>query len=148
MKTVDLPCATITIRKECIDAVGLFDESLWTSEDRDLWLRIAQKYEVALVPHVVALYRFTPDSLTTNPNRMLKGQLQFLEKNYGTPGCGWVARRVALSKIYRQRADAYSALKQPWEALWNSLRAVTLYPEIGNARTAGSLLMSCAGLRR
>jgi glycosyltransferase involved in cell wall biosynthesis len=149
MKMVDLPCATITIRKECVDAVGVFDESLLVTEDRDLWLRIAQKYEVALVPHIVALYRTSPDSLTTNPNRMLDGQLKFLDKNYGTPGCGWMARRAALSKIYRQRAEALVARQQTWAALRNSLRAVALYPpDLSNARTAGSLLLRCVGLSR
>jgi glycosyltransferase involved in cell wall biosynthesis len=148
-KKVDLPCATITIRKECIDAVGGFDESMWATEDRDLWLRIALKYEVALVPHIMALYRISPDSLTTSPNRMLEGQLRFLEKNYGAPGCGWVARRAALANIYRQRADAFVALQKPWTALRNSLRALALYPpDLGNSRTAGSLLLRCVGLSR
>ncbi len=149
MRMIDLTCVTITIRKECIDAVGLFDESLLVTEDRDLWLRIALKYEVALVPQVVALYRSSPGSLTTNPNRMLEGQLKFLDKNYGAPGCGWMARQAALSNIYRQRAEAFAIRKQPWDALRSSLQAVALYPlEIRNARTAGSLLMRWAGLRR
>jgi glycosyltransferase involved in cell wall biosynthesis len=148
-KTVDLPCATITIRRECIEAVGVFDETLWATEDRDLWLRIAFKYEVALVPHIIALYRTSPYSLTTKTEGMLEAQLQFIEKHYGAPGCGAIARRVALSKIYRQRAEALLIRKDHWAALKSSLRAVSIYPfSVSNARTAGSLLLRCVGFSR
>ena len=44
------------------------------------------KYEVALVPKVIALYRTSPNAMTTDPERMLKAQRQFIEKHYGEPG--------------------------------------------------------------
>lgn len=142
MRMVDLPCPTITFRKKCVDEVGLFDESLRATEDRDLWLRIALRYEVALAPHIIALYRTSPASMTTDPDRMLKAQLQFIEKHYGAPGCGRLARRFALARIYKQRAEALGIRRQRWAALKSSLRALAFYPfDLRNARTAGSMLL-------
>lgn len=149
MRRVDLPCCTVTLRRKCIDEVGMFDETLRITEDRDLWLRIALRYEVALVPKVIAHYRTSPDSLTTNSERMLNAQVQFIEKHYGLPGCGAMARRIALSRIYKQQAEGLAFRQQPWAALMNSLRAVALYPlEVNNFRTAGALVLRCAGINR
>jgi glycosyltransferase involved in cell wall biosynthesis len=149
MRRVQLPCPTITFRRRCVDDVGMFDETLRATEDRDLWLRIAFKYEVALVPKVIALYRTSPNAMTTDPERMLKAQEQFIEKHYGAPGCGFLQRRIALSQIYRQRAEAFGIRRQWDTALGSSLRALALYPlDISNFRTAGSLLLRYAGLYR
>ncbi len=80
--------------------------------------------------------------MTTDPERMLKAQLQFIQKHYGSEGCGFVARRVALSQIYRQRAEALGMKRRRWAALKSSLWAFVLYPfDVSNARTAGSLLL-------
>jgi glycosyltransferase involved in cell wall biosynthesis len=149
MRKIDLPSPTITFRRECIDAVGGFNESLTVTEDRDLWLRIALRYQVALIPKVIAHYRTSPQSATTDPNRMLKSQLQFVEKHYGSPGCGMLARRVALGRIYKQRAEALAMRGQPGDALMSALRALAYDPcDIGNLRTAGSLLLRRIGFNR
>lgn len=147
MRRIDLPCPTITFRKKCVDEVGLFDESLRATEDRDLWLRIALRYEVALVPHIIALYRTSPASMTTDPDRMLTAQLQFIQKHFGAPGCGRLARRFALARIYKQRAEALGIRRQRWPALKSALQALAFYPfDLRNARTAGSMLLRCTGL--
>ena len=149
MRKVELPCPTITFRRKCVDEVGLFDETMRATEDRDLWLRIALRYEVAFVPKVLAYYRTSPNSMSTDPDRMLKAQLQFIQKHYGAQGCGMQARQIALARVYKQRAEALLLREQPWAALMSSLRALALYPlDIDNARTAGSLLLRWAGLWR
>jgi len=87
--------------------------------------------------------------MSTDPERMLQAQMQFIEKNFGAPGCGVLARRVALSQCYQQRAVALSLRRRSWDALASSLRALALYPfNIGNVRTAASMLLRCAGLVR
>jgi glycosyltransferase involved in cell wall biosynthesis len=149
MRKVDFVCCSVTFRRKCVDEVGLFDETLQVTEDRDLWLRIALRYEVALVPKVIAHYRTSPNSLTTNPERMLKAQVRFINKHYGAPTCGAVARRIALSRVYKQQAEGLMMRRRQWAALANSLRALAIYPlDIGNMRTAGSLVLQCAGLNR
>jgi glycosyltransferase involved in cell wall biosynthesis len=148
MRVVQLPCPTVTFSRKAVDEVGMFDETLRATEDRDLWVRIAMKYDVALVPKVIALYRISPNAMTTDPERMLAAQQQFIEKHYGRPGFGAWERRVALGEIYRQRAEAFALRREMRTAVGSSLRAVALNPlDVSNLRTAGSLLLRYAGTR-
>ncbi len=142
MRQLNLPCPTVTVRRACIEEVGLFDETLRATEDRDLWLRIALKYKVGLIPEVIANYRMSPDAMTRDGNRMLKAQLQFIAKHYGKPGCGWRARRVALGWVYRQRAEAFADGGSLRPALASALRAFRMYPiDLKNIRTLLSLIL-------
>lgn len=144
-KQVNLPCPTVTFRRQCVEEVGLFDESMRATEDRDMWLRIAQKYEVCYVEKVIAYYRISPNSMSADLNRMRTAQLRFVEKHRGSPGCGAWRRRIALSVIYRQNADGLSKRGQPWPALKASIHALLLNPlNASNIRAAGSLLLKWA----
>jgi hypothetical protein len=136
----------MTFRRRCVDEVGMFDETMRATEDRDMWLRIALRYEVAYVHKVIALYRTAPGSMSGDPDRMMRAQLQFIRKHFGAPGCGIYERQVALARVYKQRAEALSQRSRPWGAVASALRAVALYPFSGGVlRTAGSLLVRAAG---
>ncbi len=144
-----LPCPTITFRKCCIDEVGGFDETMRATEDRDLWLRIALRYQVAAIPKLMAHYRISPQSMSADPTRMLKAQIQFVEKHYGAKGCGWLARQRAMSWVYKQYAEALARQRNFGEALGSALRSVAYYPfDSRQLRTAASLLLRAVGVRR
>jgi hypothetical protein len=143
MRKVELPCPTITFRRRCIDEVGVFDEAMRATEDRDLWLRIALRYEVAFIPKILAYYRVSPNSMSADSQRMLMAQLQFIRKHYGSEGCGLHSRQIALARVYKQQAETLMSRNRPWDALMSSLRAVALYPlDMDNPRTAGSLILN------
>lgn len=143
-RTVELPCVTITVRRQCIEEVGLFDETMKGTEDRDLWLRIALRYEVAFVPMVIAYYRTSATSVSSDLGRMFNAQKHFIEKNYGAPGCGIIARRVALSRVYKQRGESLLHRHEPGAAFRSSLQACAIWPlSTDNLRTAASLAMRC-----
>jgi len=42
--------SAVMIHRSVFDEVGLFDETLPVCEDYDLWLRIARRYEIGLLP--------------------------------------------------------------------------------------------------
>jgi glycosyltransferase involved in cell wall biosynthesis len=42
----DLPTSSVITRRECFTKVGVFDESLPTMEDFEMWLRIARYYDI------------------------------------------------------------------------------------------------------
>lgn len=137
MRSMDLPCPTVTFRRACVQQTGGFDETLRATEDRDLWVRIAQRYAVACVPEVIAQYRTSPQAMTTDPERMLTSQLRFIAKHFGSPGCGVWERRVALASIYRQRAEAMVKRGNHPLALGSALRALWFGPlQLQNLRTA------------
>jgi glycosyltransferase involved in cell wall biosynthesis len=148
-RKVQLPCPTMTFRRAAVDEVGMFDETMRATEDRDLWLRIALRYEVAFVPKVIGLYRLSPGAMSTDPGRMLRAQLGFVEKHYGAAGCGFWARRVAVGRIYKQHAEALAKNGRRGAALGSALRGFATAPLDGdNFRTVGSLVLRGVGLKR
>ena len=48
---------TILIPKTCFDNVGLFNENLKTSQDYEMWFRLAEKYEFIHIPKVLVKSR-------------------------------------------------------------------------------------------
>lgn len=73
-------------RKQVIIEAGLFDESLLTSEDFLLWLKIGTKYKLTRVPEVLAFYHFHDGvQATQNKERIALNhwyaQQKFLQQN-------------------------------------------------------------------
>jgi len=60
-----IPCSSVVVPKKIIDEVGLFDERLVVHQDYDMWLRIAKKYPIKLVPKpLVECYVGSSDRLS------------------------------------------------------------------------------------
>ena len=136
-RRIDLPCPTITFRRECTERLGGFDETMRATEDRDLWLRIAQQYAVVRIPKVIAYYRTSPNAMTNDVDRMFTSQMKFAEKHRGSPGCDEHAYRAAVSSIYRQRAESFSLRGHTGNALRSIAHALWLGPLIArNWKTA------------
>jgi glycosyltransferase involved in cell wall biosynthesis len=72
---------TVVVRRKCLENVGVFNESLRVSEDFNLWLRIASRWEVATVPEVLAVRAMRPEglSLSTPPEIYLENGITALE---------------------------------------------------------------------
>jgi glycosyltransferase involved in cell wall biosynthesis len=72
---------TVVVRRECLEEVGLFNESLPVGEDFNLWLRIAARWAVAVVPEVLAVRHYRPGglSLTTGPDTALRSSVVAFE---------------------------------------------------------------------
>ena len=58
--------STVVFRRECLDEVGPYREAFRYAQDYDLWLRIAEKYEVACMPEPLVRIRFSPDSFSAS----------------------------------------------------------------------------------
>lgn len=76
---------TVMFKRECINKVGLFDESkdLFFVEDYDLWLRIARLYEIGYLKQPLAKYRFRPESRSSNVIRIRTAVLELLGRICG-----------------------------------------------------------------
>lgn len=73
---------TAIVRRECFESVGIFDESFKSSQDWDMWIRIAQKYDVDYVPNILARYNISGNRISTNMNSVISGHTQILAKYY------------------------------------------------------------------
>jgi glycosyltransferase involved in cell wall biosynthesis len=58
---------TAMIRKEVVEKLGGFDESLPTGEDYDFWLRMSRHFKADKLNRVLAYYRMNASSITRTP---------------------------------------------------------------------------------
>jgi glycosyltransferase involved in cell wall biosynthesis len=133
---------TVLLRRQCLEVVGFFDETLAATEDRDLWFRIAERYEVAYIDEILAHLRRTPGSASSDASRVLKAQLSFVRKHYERGACGRAARRRALGQIYREQGDAWFSSGQLNTSIDYYSRSVFCNPM--NVENLYMLLRACA----
>jgi glycosyltransferase involved in cell wall biosynthesis len=57
---------TVVVRRSCLEDVGLFNESLVVSEDFNLWLRIASRWNICFLPDVLAVTHKRSGSLSSS----------------------------------------------------------------------------------
>jgi glycosyltransferase involved in cell wall biosynthesis len=98
------------IRREVVLEVGLFDEALRSSEDFDLWVRIAkQGHRIAFHRAPLIYYRRRPESLSADDTTMCKSILKVFDK----------LRRMDLTPeeatAVQQRRAYYQALLRLYE---------------------------------
>lgn len=55
---------SVTMRRAALDAVGGYRPALRDADDYDLWLRLADRFELANLPDVLMLYRLHPGQST------------------------------------------------------------------------------------
>ena len=71
---------TVMLRKFCLEKTGLFDESLWSIEDRDLWLRITANFPIACLPGIRRKRRVHHFNISKEKELSLRGKIKVLEK--------------------------------------------------------------------
>ncbi|NIV30517.1 MAG: glycosyltransferase, partial [Anaerolineae bacterium] len=92
------------VRRECMERVGLFDESLRWNEDADMWLRLARAgHAFGYIDRPLLQYRIHPDSMTANIDpEQVQGWLAGLDKFFAAPDLP--------DDIRALEAEAYSVL--------------------------------------
>lgn len=121
-------CPTVMFRRRSVDLVGMFDESMRSTEDRDLWFRIAERFEVAYIHDVHAHYRISPNSLSQNREVMLESQMLFLAKHLRRGAATRIAFHEALGNLLRERGDSEFRTGDLRAAVGSYGKAVLQYP--------------------
>lgn len=97
------------VRRCCFEKAGLFDTSLKSAEDLDMWIRIAADYPFAGIKEPLTLYRQYPDSMSKNHQRMFQSLRTVVEKAF---------QSVPLELLYlRNQAYASIFLGLAWIAV-------------------------------
>lgn len=102
---------TVLVRRQCLAEVGQFDESLAVSEDFHLWLRIAARWDIAVVPEVLAVREICAEGLSssTRPEKYLENGIAALENVKSVCiGLTWPEAR-GLQKAIAQRYYVYGS---------------------------------------
>ena len=70
----------VMVRKEFLDAIGGFDETLKQSPDYDLYLRLAKRYKYACLDEPLCYYRVHAGNINGNLEGRLKAHLHIFSK--------------------------------------------------------------------
>lgn len=116
------------IRRECLDRVGLFDESFKSLEDLDLWLRIARHYEFERVDERLTKIRHHALNMQVNVDRMAGGWMAYLAKRE-VPDQYKRAERLARYEILCRIARQYYELDRMNKYRHYAMRALVSRPQ-------------------
>lgn len=106
--------SSVVLRRQCFDKVGMFDITLPSMEDWDMWVRIAGFYEFALIPLPLTLYRQHQSNMSKNWKVMEKAFHQVITKSYdAAPAALQSLKPISLGHAY---------LVLAWKAVQNKER--------------------------
>ncbi len=108
----DIPLGGVMLRREWLERVGGFDETMHTCEDWDLWLRmVVSGCQLACVENVVLEYRIHSGQVTKNSAMMRIDSLRMWDKFFNLPNLpeDFLAYRprVVASALVRTSARAF-----------------------------------------
>lgn len=88
---------SVVVTREALDRVGMFDESFKAAENWDLWIRIAQKYQVAFVNQPLVRYLRHSGNMSQDTKHMSEATWAILQKH--------LPSRAAVSRELRNIYD-------------------------------------------
>ena len=97
--------STVVVRRGCFKKAGYFDESIFTSADWDMWLRLSEYYKAGYIDEPLTLYRSSDSYILNNLERTKKECFVVLEKAFKRNNI--LRKNVFLSNVYFQQALGY-----------------------------------------
>ena len=118
-------CPTAVFSRAALETVGAFDSTFtgFGCEDRDLWLRIAERFRIHYLDRVSARYRVHPEGMSRQVDPMAMARAMLVAKvACSERGRGLVARMQAmiesdLGLTCLDEGRAGQALRHHWRAL-------------------------------
>ena len=131
--------STVVARAERIEAIGGFSTALRSSEDWDLWLRLARNAPVACTSIVTTSYLMRPGSESMRRLDRLTAMAEIIDgyRSREEPLIR-TAIRKAESRIHAGRADIARMEGRYWNAVTGELMALVKAPTVRKARAAAS----------
>jgi glycosyltransferase involved in cell wall biosynthesis len=118
--------STIVMRRSVVMAADLFDQTLRSCEDWDLWLRILPQHIFVGTSQCLVRYRLHDSSLSTNPIGMQQAARAVIEKHFGPDDGQWQnwskEKRRAYGGVYRYHLLTSIQRQGDWKAGTHYLR--------------------------
>jgi len=134
---------SVMLRRKVLDKVGMFDPTLRTSQDTDLWLRIMLRFGFTYIPEYwVWVRRGYPQTVATMEKRRNGNHHFFLKHRYtfGKGLCGQAVWRAGYASVLRGNAIWYFKQKMGLKAAATLARAVYLWPFFNPSRVSKSMM--------
>jgi glycosyltransferase involved in cell wall biosynthesis len=119
-----LVTSSVIVRRECFRECGGFAESLVLAQDWDMWLRIAGRWEVAVLPASLTFYRLHDGQRSASALQMRRWEVEVLHR--------YVAGRCPRHTLRRPRGACYGG-----QATGGQASGDTAW--VARARSAGGL---------
>lgn len=74
--------SNVMMTRTAFETVGGFDETLTNAQDTDMWVRLAQIYQFAVVPRSQIRYRIRSNSMSSNILGLEKSNLTVIERGF------------------------------------------------------------------
>jgi len=144
--------SNVLIRREAIESVGYFDESLKSCEDWDYWLRLAPKWDFVVVPKPQIIYRLSSGAMSSKLDVMEKYQTLVLERAFASAppqlqylkNQGFAYIYLFMTRLCLSRANDVKVVKEASQKLWKAIR---FSPKILLSKEAQLLLIKLCVLR-
>jgi len=81
LKNNFVPSSSVMIKKECFNKVGLFDESLHSCQDWDMWLRISKYFAFGFIPKFLIINNKLSENSISLSSKAVLGYRNFLKKH-------------------------------------------------------------------
>lgn len=121
------------VRSSAFEQTGLFNENLKAAEDWDMWLRIAERFEIVCVPKIQILYRRYPSAMSFDLERMERASLSVIANIYDTaPDHLQYLKRITLANTN----------------IFLMSQALKAIPSVKNGLNAGSFYIKAARWNR
>ncbi|WP_251923634.1 glycosyltransferase family 2 protein [Salinibacter ruber] len=101
-------CSAVMVKSEVFKNVGLFDEDLPSSQDKDMWFRICKKYKADFVDGVHVMYdnSLEKKKISRNDVANCAGRLKFFNKHKDNMGSDKKAKYLAeMGRLFRTHID-------------------------------------------
>ncbi len=115
--------SSVLLKRECFKKVGMFDETLPSFQDYDLWIRISQEFRFDHIKEPLLKYYVHPKKIWGNPDALGDGMEIMLVK-YGDSA----AFRKYLSYQYLNLGVSFCYQGSRAAARRSYLQAIRLYP--------------------
>jgi hypothetical protein len=93
-----------------------------------MWFRIAEHFSVAYVNDTVSQYRVSPNSMSSDLDRMWNSQMYFLKKHLDRGAVTRSTYREALATVWRDRGDVHFRYGTLRQAIYCYARSVGALP--------------------
>lgn len=121
----------VTMRRECLEKEGLFDENLIQSADYDLWLRVAKHCKFGAINECLAKYRLHETNMSKNLKCRIKVYKQIFDKPEIREGKNWLQRMIRMARMHHYAASFFCRYCRYLDASKHYALAVFYFPFVG-----------------
>lgn len=120
---------TVMVKRAVMSSIGLFDESLHGTEDWDLWLRIAETYDIVGIHEPLAFYREHASGISKNKQSHFQNELKVLDKHVlNRSGISNEFRRLSLWSLQSRKIHYYFHEKAYSKAFMSYYKMILVMP--------------------